>query len=135
MGYDFSVTAFLRASQLRADLALRNRLFARNHPHVESYGSNPVIVYAPENGRHDRNRPDVELRGDRESPEKRFDRDALYDRLPPAIRKLQLWAQAQISDVVDRMANGLGPGVDVGRSCRDQAAFDRLNERSASAKA
>jgi restriction endonuclease-like protein len=52
MGSDFSVTAFLRASQLRADLALRNRLFARNHPHVESYGSNPVIVYAPENGRH-----------------------------------------------------------------------------------
>jgi len=31
---------------------LRNRTYARSHPHVESYGSNPVIVYAPENGRH-----------------------------------------------------------------------------------
>lgn len=31
---------------------LRNRIYARGHPHVESYGSNPVIVYAPKNGRH-----------------------------------------------------------------------------------
>ena len=31
---------------------LRNRFYARSHPHVESYGSNPVIVYSPEDGRH-----------------------------------------------------------------------------------
>ncbi len=37
---------------LRAELALRNRLLARSHPHVESYGSNSVIVYAPEDGLH-----------------------------------------------------------------------------------
>jgi hypothetical protein len=40
------------AGSLRAELALRNHLYARRHPHVESYGSNPVIVYAPEDGLH-----------------------------------------------------------------------------------
>ncbi|MGA7339199.1 MAG: hypothetical protein WBE72_00460 [Terracidiphilus sp.] len=40
------------ASQLRQELGLRNRLYARGRPHVESYGNPTVIVYAPENGRH-----------------------------------------------------------------------------------
>ena len=31
---------------------LRNRIYARGHAHVESYGSAPVIVYEPEDGRH-----------------------------------------------------------------------------------
>ena len=31
---------------------LRNRSYARGRAHVESYGSAPVIVYEPENGRH-----------------------------------------------------------------------------------
>jgi hypothetical protein len=53
MGSDLvSATAFLRAGQLRAELALRNRVYARSHPHVESYGGNPVVVYAPQDGRH-----------------------------------------------------------------------------------
>lgn len=43
---------FSFAAQLRAELAERNRLHARTYPHVESYGSDPVIVYAPEEGRH-----------------------------------------------------------------------------------
>jgi hypothetical protein len=47
-----SVSSFLRAGQLRTELALRNRVLARSHPHVESYGSNPVIVYLPEDGLH-----------------------------------------------------------------------------------
>jgi hypothetical protein len=47
-----SGSSFPRANQLRSELILRNRIFARNHPHVESYGSNPVIVYSPEEGRH-----------------------------------------------------------------------------------
>lgn len=42
----------LYASQLRQELCHRNRLYARGKPHVESYGANPVIVYAPEDGRH-----------------------------------------------------------------------------------
>jgi hypothetical protein len=40
------------ASQLRQELALRNRRYARGRAHVESYGNPPVIVYAPEDGRH-----------------------------------------------------------------------------------
>jgi hypothetical protein len=40
------------ASQLRAELGLRNRRYARRHVHVESYGNPPVIVYAPADGRH-----------------------------------------------------------------------------------
>jgi len=40
------------ASQLRQELGLRNRRYATARAHVESYGNPPVIVYAPENGRH-----------------------------------------------------------------------------------
>ena len=40
------------ASQLRCELGLRNRVYARGKPHVESYGANPVIVYLPEGFRH-----------------------------------------------------------------------------------
>jgi hypothetical protein len=43
---------FSYAGQLRAELAERNRLYARDYPHVESYGSDPVIVYSPEGRRH-----------------------------------------------------------------------------------
>ena len=39
------------SSQLRQELALHNRCYARGRAHVESYGGAPVIVYAPcENG-------------------------------------------------------------------------------------
>jgi restriction endonuclease-like protein len=40
----------LYAARLRRELALRNRRWARGRPHVESYGTDPVIVYAPEDG-------------------------------------------------------------------------------------
>jgi hypothetical protein len=36
------------ASELRRELGLRNRRWARGRAHVESYGNSPVIVYAPE---------------------------------------------------------------------------------------
>ncbi len=39
-------------AELRRDLGLRNRLWARGRAHVESYGNPPVIVYAPEDERH-----------------------------------------------------------------------------------
>src|SRR5579863_7239665 len=47
-----SAAVLLRASQLRTELALRNHLWAHSHPHVETYGINPVVVYAPEDGLH-----------------------------------------------------------------------------------
>ena len=40
------------AAELRRDLGARNRDWARRRAHVESYGGSPVIVYAPEDGRH-----------------------------------------------------------------------------------
>lgn len=40
------------AGLLRAELAARNRVYARGRNAVESYGSEPVVVYAPEDGRH-----------------------------------------------------------------------------------
>ncbi|HME59035.1 MAG TPA: hypothetical protein VKF63_11910 [Terracidiphilus sp.] len=40
------------ASELRRELGLRNRRWARGHAHVESYGNPPVIVYPSESGRH-----------------------------------------------------------------------------------
>ena len=36
------------AGRLRRELALRNRSWARGRLHVESYGTEPVVVYAPE---------------------------------------------------------------------------------------
>jgi len=44
--------AGLFAAQLRRELALRNRRWARGRPHVESYGGEPVIVYSPEGEHH-----------------------------------------------------------------------------------
>lgn len=40
------------AGLLRMELMARNRLWARGRAHVESYGSAPVVVYAPEGERH-----------------------------------------------------------------------------------
>ena len=40
------------ATQLRRELTLRNRVYARGRAHVESYGSAPVIVYEPDGNRH-----------------------------------------------------------------------------------
>jgi len=40
------------AAQLRQELLLRNRLYARGRTHVESYGNPPAIVYAPQDECH-----------------------------------------------------------------------------------
>jgi len=42
----------LYATQLRWELMLRNRAYARGRAHTESYGSAPVIVYEPEGIHH-----------------------------------------------------------------------------------
>jgi len=44
--------SFGYANQLRLELGLRNRTYARGRAHVESYGGFPVVVYAPDEGRH-----------------------------------------------------------------------------------
>jgi hypothetical protein len=40
------------ANQLRLELGLRNRRYARGRAHVESYGNPPIIVYEPEDLSH-----------------------------------------------------------------------------------
>jgi Restriction Endonuclease associating with ARP len=40
------------AAQLRQEITARNRVYARSRAHVESYGGDPVIVYAPDADRH-----------------------------------------------------------------------------------
>ena len=48
-----TVQAGWYAGELRRELGLRNRRWARGRAHVESYGDPPVIVYAPsDDGRH-----------------------------------------------------------------------------------
>jgi hypothetical protein len=50
------------AGRLRRELALRNRSWARGRLHVESYGAEPVVVYAPEH-RSDRGPSDAMVHG------------------------------------------------------------------------
>ena len=45
-------TTSLYATQLRGELTLRNRAWARGRAHVESYGTLPVIVYEPDGKQH-----------------------------------------------------------------------------------
>ena len=40
------------AARLRVELGVRNRIWARDRGHVESYGRSPVVVYAPDGVRH-----------------------------------------------------------------------------------
>jgi hypothetical protein len=47
-----TIKSSFHASELRRELGLRNRLWARGRAHVESYGNPPVIVYGPEEDRH-----------------------------------------------------------------------------------
>jgi hypothetical protein len=47
-----AVEAGAYAAQLRLELIQRNRAYARGRAHAQSYGSEPVIIYAPEGGRH-----------------------------------------------------------------------------------
>src|SRR5205814_6963985 len=51
-GNGMNLGAGLYGAQLRRELALRNRRWARGRLHVETYGSEPVIVYSPEEERH-----------------------------------------------------------------------------------
>jgi hypothetical protein len=44
--------ASIYASELRRELAVRNRRWAHGRAHVESYGNPPVIVFCPEEARH-----------------------------------------------------------------------------------
>jgi hypothetical protein len=90
------------ASQLRQELCLRNRQHARGRAHVESYGSAPVIVYAPEEGRHG-NFLDAAYAAIVERPEwmRRFDKIHAQGRsLPNAERRWRELDSSMSSDAL-----------------------------------
>ena len=90
------------ASQLRQELCLRNRQHARGRAHVESYGSAPVIVYAPEEGRHG-NFLDAAYAAIVERPEwaRRFDKIHAQGRsLPKAERRWRELDSSMSSDAL-----------------------------------
>ena len=90
------------ASQLRQELGLRNRGHARGRAHVESYGNPPVIVYAPEEGRHG-NFLDAAYAAIAARPEwmRRFDKIHAQGRsLPKAERKWRELDSSMSSDAL-----------------------------------
>lgn len=90
------------ASQLRLELGLRNRRYARGHPHAESYGSFPVVVYEPEGTRHG-NFFDAAYAAIAARPEwmRRFDKVHAQSRsLPKAARKWRELDSSMSSDAL-----------------------------------
>jgi hypothetical protein len=90
------------ASQLRLELGLHNRRWARGRAHVESYGDPPVIVYAPEGRRHG-NFFDAAIEAIAARPEwmRRFDKIHAQGRsLPKAERRWRELDSSMSSDAL-----------------------------------
>ena len=90
------------AGELRRELGERNRLWARNFAHVESYGTPPVIVYEPNELRHG-NFFDVAYAAILERPEwmRRFDKIHAQGRaLPKAERRWRELDSSMSSDAL-----------------------------------
>lgn len=106
---------FSYAAQLRAELAERSRLHARAHPHVESYGSDPVIVYAPEEGRHGNfYEPAYEAILGKQGWYRRFDKIHSHGRsLPRPLDPLRRWRELDSSMSSDALLMNVfcTPGV------------------------
>lgn len=101
------------SSRLRGEITLRNRRFARGRAHVESYGSSPVVVYAPEGDRHG-NFFDASFAAISARPDwhRRFDKVHAQARrsLPPAERR---WRELDSSMSSDALLMNIfcAPGV------------------------
>jgi len=48
LGIGIKMNSSFYASELRREIAARNREYARGRAHVESYGADPVVVFGPE---------------------------------------------------------------------------------------
>ncbi len=101
--------------QLRLELAARNRLYAREHPHVESYGQSPVVVYAPDGERHGNFfDPAYAAIGTRPDWMRRFNKVHAQARsLPKAGRK---WRELDSSTSSDALLMNVFCTPEVGRS-------------------
>lgn len=102
------------ASQLRQELGARNREWARGRAHVESYGNPPVIVYAPEEGRHG-NFFDPAYRAIAERPDwmRRFNKIHAQGRALPKNESGRRWRELDSSMSSDALLMNVfcAPGV------------------------
>ncbi|MFZ0305698.1 MAG: hypothetical protein WAL75_23615 [Terracidiphilus sp.] len=114
---EMQARAGLYAGLLRAELMARNRIYARGRAYAESYGSAPVIVYEPEEGRHG-NFYDAAYAAMRSRPDwmRRFDKIHTQGArcLPkPALDPLRRWRELDSSMSSDALLMNIfcTPGV------------------------
>lgn len=118
------------ANQLRSELTLRNRDYARGRAHVESYGSTPVIVYEPEDGRHG-NFFDAAYKAIAARPDwmRRFDKvhaQASHSLPKPQLDSARRWCELDSSMSSDALLMNVfsTPGVAESRAVRDALGVD-----------
>jgi hypothetical protein len=111
---DMASDATFYASQLRLELGLRNRRYARGRAHVLSYGGFPVIVYPPEGGSHG-NFFDAAYRAITARPEwmRRFDKIHAQGRALPKAESGRRWRELDSSMSSDALLMNVfcSPGV------------------------
>jgi hypothetical protein len=118
------------ASELRRELGLRNRSWARGRAHVESYGNPPVIVYAPETGRHG-NFFDAAYAAITARPEwmRRFDKIHAQGRALPKPESGRRWRELDSSMSSDALLMNVfcSPGVAEAPAVRQTLGVDGEN--------
>ena len=101
-------------SELRRELGLRNRQWARGRAHVESYGNPPVIVYSPNHARHG-NFYDAAYAAIAARPEwmRRFDKIHAQGRALPKAESGRKWRELDSSMSSDALLMNIfcAPGV------------------------
>ena len=114
------------AAELRRELTLRSRRYAKGRRHVESYGGSPVIVFAPEGEQHG-NFFDAAYAAILQRPEwlRRFDKVHAQARrsLPKAERR---WRELDSSMSSDALLMNIfcAPGVVESRAVQDALGVD-----------
>ena len=115
------------ASELRRELGLRNRQWARGRAHVESYGNPPVIVYLPESGRHG-NFFDPAYAAIVAQPEwmRRFDKIHAQGRALPKLESGRRWRELDSSMSSDALLMNVfcTPGVAEAHAVRQALGVD-----------
>ena len=115
------------AGELRRELGLRNRLWARGRAHVESYGNPPVIVYQSESGRHG-NFFDAAYAAIAARPEwmRRFDKIHAQGRALPKAESGRRWRELDSSMSSDALLMNIfcTPGVAEAPAVRQTLGVD-----------
>ena len=124
---DMAGTTGWYASELRRELGARNRHWARGRAHVESYGTPPVIVYAPEEDKHGNffdAAYDAILR--RAEWMRRFDKIHAQGRAMPKAQSGRRWRELDSSMSSDALLMNVfcTPGVAESRTVRRVLGID-----------